>query len=77
MRGTRVNEDPRTGIRIQISRAAQIRIGGLHLAEFIVLLHTVLEAMGAQGAYVSKAGTGLEISVIGCPFKVGPWKLQA
>lgn len=76
MQGTRTVEDPKTGIRILISRPAQLRIGQKNIDAVLKTLRDFLEAMGAQGAYVSKSGAGLEISIIGTPFKIAPWRLQ-
>jgi len=63
MRGTRYIEDPKTGIRVNISRPAQKLIGSGNVNEFVKQLMIMMEAMGAQGAYVSKRCTTVEISV--------------
>jgi len=63
MRGTRSIEDPKTGIRVNISRPAQKLIGSGNVNAFAKLLMIMMEAMGAQGAYVSKSGTMVDISV--------------
>jgi len=63
MRGTRHIEDPKTGIRVNISQPAQKLVGFGNVNELVKLLMNMMEAMGAQGAYISKRDAAVEISV--------------
>lgn len=63
-RGTRIIEDPKTGIRIQISRPAQFMIGTGNVDKFARLLTNIAEALGAEQAYVGRSGFAVEISLI-------------
>ena len=53
------------GTAIEISWPAQQLIGSHNVAEFVSLLTEMMVALGAQKAYVSKAGAAVEIHVLG------------
>jgi len=63
MPGTRRIEDPKTGIRVNITRPGQRLIGFGNVNEFVKLLMKVMKALGAQGAYVGKQGSAVAITL--------------
>ena len=64
MRGTRYIEDPKTGIRVHVSRSAQYLIGPKNVDEFVRVLVEMMDALSCYSAYVSKAGAAVEIHVL-------------
>ena len=64
-RGTRTIEDPKTGIRVDVSRPAQNLIGPGNVNKFVKLLMGLMDALSTKEAYVSKAGDAVEIHILG------------
>lgn len=63
-RGSRLLEDPDTGIRIQISRPAEFLIGPPNVPRFVLALKDLMEALEVEHAYVSKKGLAVDIHLI-------------
>ena len=64
MRGTTTWLYPEWDLVINVSKAAQRLIGAMHVAKFVEVLATMMEALGANQAYVSKRGCAVDIHVL-------------
>jgi len=56
-------KDPRRGIRVNISGPAEKQIGPRDVNEFVKVLMDMMDALGVEWGYVSKRGSGLEITI--------------
>ena len=54
-----------SGIAIEVSWPAQQLIGQDNVAAFVKQLTTMMEALGAKRAYVSKRGAAVDIHILG------------
>lgn len=65
---TKLYQNSKTGIPIQISNPAETLIGPKQVAKFVETLHKLMRALGVKAAYVSKRGYALDVHLIGGPF---------
>lgn len=76
MRGTTAYFNPAPGIEIRVSWPAAQLIGQMHVPVFVEVLTDLMRALGAETAYVSKAGAAVQIHVLRKDGWAGVMKVQ-